>query len=54
MAGHAHRRPRSPTFRCLAAAPYLLLRAISLTCPHCGSAFAIEHAQSEELIPLTG
>jgi DNA-directed RNA polymerase subunit RPC12/RpoP len=58
MAGApAHRRPRAaPTFRCPACgAPYLLSpETISLTCPHCSSAFAIEHAQSEELIPPDG
>ena len=52
-----HRKPmRTRTFRCTACgAPYILAPgSLSLTCPYCGSAYFVEHAGSEELIPPDG
>lgn len=53
----AHRRPKGiRTFRCRACgAPYQLApEALALTCAHCGSTYAIENSESEELIAPDG
>ncbi|MEX0787440.1 MAG: hypothetical protein WD040_01440, partial [Anaerolineales bacterium] len=55
--GRGHRKPvRTRTFRCTACgAPYILApEMLSLTCPYCGSAHVIKHADTEELMPPDG
>jgi DNA-directed RNA polymerase subunit RPC12/RpoP len=52
-----HRRPQAlRTFSCRACgAPYILPpESLSLTCPHCGSVYVIEHSDTQELIPPDG
>ena len=49
-----HRRPqRMRSFRCRACgAPFILsAEMLSFTCPYCASAHAVEHAESEDLVP---
>lgn len=53
--GHSHPR-HTPTFTCEACgASYMLAPGtLSLTCPHCGSVYAVKRLQSQNLVPAQG